>query len=137
MCARKYEETIAMVFQKIKKSLRKYYYLAFMANSYIKIKAGHFRNIQLEIGSGPAKRAGWITLDVCKGVDVYLDLRYKTPFKDASFDRIYCSHVLEHFSYQDLKVVLREIHRILRPNGEFLISVPDASIYVDAYLAGC
>lgn len=123
-----------MLFQKIKGFLRRYYYAVFMATSYLKIKAGRFKNIQLEIGSGPNKRAGWITLDMCKGVDVYWDLRNKTPFKDESFDRIYCSHVLEHFSYQDLRVVLREMHRILRPNGEFLISVPDASIYVDAYL---
>jgi predicted SAM-dependent methyltransferase len=30
--------------------------------------------------------------------------------------------------------LLNEVCRILRPNGEFLIAVPDASIYVDAYI---
>jgi predicted SAM-dependent methyltransferase len=30
--------------------------------------------------------------------------------------------------------VLREVHRLLRPSAEFLIPVPDASLYVEAYL---
>ena len=118
----------------IKEFLRKYYYLGVMVVSYSKIKIWRSSQTQLEIGSGPTKRAGWMTLDTCKGADIYWDLRYKTPFKESSFDRVYCSHVLEHFSYQNLIKLLSEVHRILRPNGEFLIAVPDASIYVDAYI---
>jgi len=123
-----------IVFNGIKRFLRKYYYLWLMAASYLKIKIRRSNKTQLEIGSGPTQRAGWMTLDMCKGADVYWDLRYKTPFDESSFDRVYCSHVLEHFSYQDLKELLSEVHRILRPDGEFLIAVPDASIYVDAYM---
>ena len=123
-----------IVLNGIKGFLRKYYYLGLMAASYLMIKTGRSNKTQLEIGSGPTQRTGWITLDMCKGADVYWDLRYKTPFKESSFDRVYCSHVLEHFSYQGLKELLSEVHRILRPNGEFLIAVPDASIYVDAYI---
>lgn len=114
--------------------VRRCYYLGLMAASYLKIKMGYLNKAQLEIGSGSTQRAGWLTLDMCKGADIYWDLRYKTPFAESTFDRVYCSHVLEHFAYRDLKKLLSEMHRVLRPNGEFLIAVPDASIYVEAYL---
>lgn len=118
----------------ITKLVRRCYYLGLMGTSYLKIKMGRLNKAQLEIGSGPTQRAGWLTLDMCKGADIYWDLRYKMPFNESTFDRVYCSHVLEHFSYRDLKELLIEVRRILRPNGEFLIAVPDASIYVDAYI---
>ncbi len=89
---------------------------------------------QLEIGSGPTRKAGWVTLDMCRGADVYWDLRRRLPFKDATFDRVYCSHVLEHFSYSDLRRLLLEVGRVLTPGGQFLIAVPDAALYIDAYL---
>jgi predicted SAM-dependent methyltransferase len=89
---------------------------------------------QLEIGSGAARRAGWLTLDMCRGPDVFWDLRRKLPFVDASFERVYCSHVLEHFSYPDLRRLLLDVLRVLRPGGQFLIAVPNAALYVDAYL---
>lgn len=44
------------------------------------------------------------------------------PFKDNSFDHIICSEVLEHVhAYQSM---LREIKRLLKPNGHLCISVP-------------
>lgn len=113
---------------------RRCYYHGLMGVSYFKIKTGLLNRTQLEIGAGATQRAGWLTLDMCKGADVYWDLRYKMPFSESTFDRVYCSHVLEHFAYRDLKKLLTEVRRILRPNGEFLIAVPDASLYVDAYL---
>lgn len=114
--------------------VRRCYYLGLMGTSYLRIKMGNLKKAQLEIGSGPTRRTDWLTLDMCKGADIFWDLRRKTPFNESTFDRVYCSHVLEHFSYPDLKKLLFEVRRILRPNGEFLIAVPDASIYVDAYL---
>jgi predicted SAM-dependent methyltransferase len=42
--------------------------------------------------------------------------------------------VLEHFSFHELKFLLSEVNRVLISGGEFLITVPDASIYIDAYL---
>ncbi len=46
------------------------------------------------------------------------------PFGDASIDKIICSEVLEHIdNYRD---VLREINRVLKPNGRLAISVPRA-----------
>ena len=87
----------------------------------------------LELGSGPKSKSGWLTVDTCKGADVFWDLRLRLPFPDFTFTTVYCSHVLEHFSYTDLRKLLSEINRVLKPGGSFLIAVPDASLYVDIY----
>ena len=48
----------------------------------------------------------------------------KLPFADCSFDKIICSEVLEHI--EDYHAVLREIKRVLKPQGTLAISVPRA-----------
>src|SRR5262249_30283421 len=54
-------------------------------------------------------------------------------FPDESVQKIYSSHLLEHFCYRDLITLLADCHRILKPGGSFSACVPDASIYVRAY----
>lgn len=45
------------------------------------------------------------------------------PFEDGEFDGIICSEFLEHvFSPED---ILAECHRILKPNGKLIITVPN------------
>lgn len=46
------------------------------------------------------------------------------PFADHSFDKVICSEVLEHIA--DYRAVLREIQRVLKPQGLLAISVPRA-----------
>lgn len=43
-------------------------------------------------------------------------------YPDESFDVIYCSHVLEHVA--DDSQAIRELHRVLRPNGWAILLVP-------------
>ena len=47
------------------------------------------------------------------------------PYADASFDRALCLDVLEHLSFEDQPRALAELHRVLRPQGELLVSVPN------------
>ena len=47
------------------------------------------------------------------------------PFGDASFDRELCLDVLEHLPLDDQLTALRELHRVLAPGGELLVSVPN------------
>ena len=75
----------------------------------------------LHIGGKEAKE-GWKLLNIqaAAGVDYVGDIRDLSQFPDASFDAIYSSHVLEHVGYQKaLGDVLKSIHRILRPGGNF------------------
>src|ERR1041385_333763 len=56
-----------------------------------------------------------------KGVDHKVDLQ-DLPFTDGSYDLVFASHVLEHI--RDDKKAIREIRRILKPNGVAILPVP-------------
>jgi SAM-dependent methyltransferase len=45
------------------------------------------------------------------------------PYADASFDLITCTEVIEHL--EDFRAALREIARVLRPGGVFVVSTPN------------
>ncbi len=47
------------------------------------------------------------------------------PFDDASFDVVICSHVLEHIP--DDRAAMREILRVLKPEGAAMLMVPLAT----------
>lgn len=47
------------------------------------------------------------------------------PFPDARFERALCLDVLEHLSFDDQARALAELHRVIEPGGELLVSVPN------------
>lgn len=89
--------------------------------------------IRLELGSA-RRRPGFYTVDLGAGADLVLDLRNGIPFPDNSIDLIYTSHLLEHFDYNEMIKLLRDVYRVLKPGGEFKIVVPDASLFVRGYM---
>lgn len=54
-------------------------------------------------------------------VDDRVDIM-RMPYRDASFDVVLCSHVLEHV--EDDRAGIREVARVLRPGGWAVIMVP-------------
>ncbi len=90
----------------------------------------------LDIGCGRRKLVSKnpedvvIGLDSYKlpGVDVVHDLKKPLPFKENEFDSVNASHVLEHMD--DVGFVVREVWRVLKPNGIFKISCPHFSSYL-------
>jgi len=55
-------------------------------------------------------------------LDLHIDLNGAIPLADANFDTIVLSDVLEHIRKPEN--LWREMHRLLKPNGYLLISVP-------------
>ncbi len=51
-----------------------------------------------------------------------------------TFDKVYGSHVLEHVRQQDVPHTLDGIRRILKPGGQFLVSVPDWDILCHLFI---
>ena len=51
----------------------------------------------------------------------------RLPFPDASFDVVVSFETIEHLYEQEL--FLKEIHRVLRPEGLFIVSTPNRDTY--------
>jgi len=83
----------------------------------------------LELGVGNNKKYNnSIGLDIINTIntDIVWDLeKTPMPFEDNDFDMVYCSHVLEHID--NLYELLKDIYRILKPKGLFIINVPHFS----------
>jgi predicted SAM-dependent methyltransferase len=93
--------------------------------------------INLEIGAGDKKgENGWLTLDVTKNCDINWNLRKGIPFPNESIHKIYSSHLFEHLSFKEGQKLLDECLRVLVPGGVFSICVPNAKIYMEAYVKG-
>ena len=48
----------------------------------------------------------------------------RLPFDDASFERVTMLAVLEHIEPSEIDILMREIHRVLKPGGKLLLTTP-------------
>lgn len=58
------------------------------------------------------------------------DISFGLPFPEDSFDGILCSHAVEHFDCHGAVKVLESCHRVLKPGGLLVVSVPDADYFL-------
>ena len=91
----------------------------------------------LNFACGSRIHPDWVNIDFSP-----IDKRVKKvnllgtlPFTDKSFDVAYSSHFLEHLTPQKALQVLKEIKRILKPNGIVRIVVPDLENLTSTYLS--
>lgn len=63
----------------------------------------------------------------------WLDVSRRFRFPDASFEAVYCSHLLEHLQADVAERCLSEAHRVLVPGGVLRIAVPDLDNMVRRY----
>jgi hypothetical protein len=91
----------------------------------------------LNLGCGRRHHPAWTNVDcVSSGPNVLVrDLKQGVAFDDNSFDVVYHSHVLEHFTRDDGHKFLKECHRVLRPDGVVRIAVPDLERIVRTYVS--
>ncbi len=106
-----------------------------MSKRYISHLLREKKPLFIEVGAGDKKGGkGWITIDMTKNCDIYWDLRKGMPFPDESISKLYSSHFFEHLSFREGQKFLDECLRVLIPGGNFSICVPNARIYIEAYL---
>ncbi len=65
---------------------------------------------------------------------VYANVSQHLPFKDAMFDAVYSSHLVEHLYRGEALTMLREAVRVLKPGGICRTLVPDLEGIVQRYL---
>lgn len=90
----------------------------------------------LNLGCGGTFHPDWVNLDSSPAIPGVIrhDLRRVLPLTDGSFDAVYASHVLEHLEPDAGARLLRECHRVLRPEGTVRIVVPDLEAIARLYL---
>jgi predicted SAM-dependent methyltransferase len=90
----------------------------------------------LNLGCGERFHPEWVNLDLHPSnpsVQAW-DLQADLTFPEASFDVVYHSHVLEHFSKADGLRLLERCRRVLRPGGTLRVVVPDLERIVHLYM---
>ena len=90
--------------------------------------ADEFPENTIDIGCGPNKRPGALGLDIhpYPGVDVVADLNeVPWPLEADRFDRIVCSHLVEHVA--EPTGFFREVHRIAKNGALVHVTTPHFS----------
>ncbi|NWF72393.1 MAG: methyltransferase domain-containing protein [Nitrospirae bacterium] len=100
------------------------------------------RHLRLHLGCGQALLPGWINMDCypptpVQGTEILmLDMRRRWPLADGSASALFSEHFLEHLPFETVRGhVLREIYRVLEPEGQVRIGVPDGEYFVEQYVA--
>lgn len=90
----------------------------------------------LNLGCGTRYHSSWTNIDFTSEDKNIIEhnLIDGIPFDNQTFDVLYHSHVLEHFSKRDGETFLRECHRVLKVNGIMRIAVPDLEVIAHEYL---
>lgn len=83
---------------------------------------GHY----VHLGCGFKYLPGMINCDgnAFRKIDLWLDLRNGLPFPDQSCALVYSSHTIEHLFPYEAIALLKEIRRVLKPDGVARIAVP-------------
>lgn len=94
-------------------------------------------DLLVNVGCGPFGLSDWVNLDLFPHPNVTLiaDCRRWLPFANSSCLGIHVEHFLEHLNPVDERSqFLEECRRCLQPNGVLRVIVPDAELYIKAYL---
>ena len=89
----------------------------------------------LHLGCGPKYLDGFINIDAnpLHPVDLWLDVRNGLPFRTNSVDSIYSTHMFEHFFDGELRRILRDCFRVLKPGSGVRLIVPNLAGAIQAY----
>ncbi len=81
--------------------------------------------VRLHVGSGMERLEGWVNVDLQKlpEVDLALDVTAGLPFSGVQI--VFAEHFLEHLDVEDALDFLREMNRILAPEGRLRLSTPN------------
>jgi hypothetical protein len=86
-----------------------------------------YKGIRLDIGCGESKQKNWVGIDLrrCKGVDIVHDLqKFPWPIPSDSVLQALCSHLWEHIEPKNRIKFMDEIWRVMKVDGQLLLSVP-------------
>ena len=84
--------------------------------------------LKLHLACGHDYNEDYINIDLYAPDDAKCDVRFdvqKLPYADNSVDEIKAFHIIEHFHFFEIKEVLNEWYRVLKPGGRLYLETPD------------
>jgi predicted SAM-dependent methyltransferase len=86
--------------------------------------------LKLEIGCGHRPTPGYIHNDINAFPEVDLVCSpWEIELGDGALDEVLALGVIEHLTYEQVKMSLANVYRMLRPGGGFYFDVPDLSVW--------
>jgi SAM-dependent methyltransferase len=90
--------------------------------------------LRLNMGSGVDYKEGFLNIDLFDtSADASWDIR-KLPLNNGSVAQIIAYDVIEHIANEDLVPMFKEWHRVLKNEGEVIITTPDMNSVCEEYL---
>ena len=91
--------------------------------------------LKVHLGSGPINLQGWVNIDVRSASHVHLQSNgfELSEFADGAISEIYLCHVLEHFSFDEAKSLLKSLKIKMQNGGVIRISVPSFDKLIEIY----
>jgi predicted SAM-dependent methyltransferase len=85
--------------------------------------------LKLNVGCGANKLTGYVNVDIVKELnpDLIFDFTRTWPFADHTVDEVFMSHVIEHVAKEIHLSIFREAARVLKPEGQFILTYPEFS----------
>lgn len=77
-----------------------------------------------------------LDIDPEVGADIVASIVDMAPVRSETVDAVWSSHNLEHVYPHEVRLVLREFRRVLRPGGFALVSVPNLQYLANALAKG-
>ncbi len=84
---------------------------------------------------GPEWRELRLDIDPATKPDILANLLDMSAVRTAEVDAVYSSHNLEHLYTHEVPLALREIRRVLRPEGMAVITLPDLQAVAERIVA--
>jgi len=82
--------------------------------------------MKLNIGCGDKTKEDYINIDLHNpAADVFVNAKDYLPYEDNTVDEIYSSHLIEHFTPLEFKMVLTDWSRVLKRGGVLKLECPD------------
>ncbi len=91
-------------------------------------------SMKLHLGCGKRDFGdGWINITADNLPHVYSHDVTRLPFEDNTAELIYASHLIAYFDQHEIKEVLKEWYRVLKPGGTIRLATPDLNALLVVY----
>jgi SAM-dependent methyltransferase len=95
--------------------------------------------IKLDLGGGDHPAQGYVNVDIqyYSEVDLLLDItKLQEHFPPRSVDAIMCRDTLQCFPHSQVRSILRDWYRLLKPRSRLVVQCYDVNKIVEAYQSG-